>query len=628
MSSIYAGFLEPPPPMSVTEFAEKHRVLTGRASSMPGPYSTRDMPYVPMIMNCMNDPEVASIAFVAASQISKTTLLENGIFYFSCYKAIPMIFASANEILLTNFVNERLRPSIQESEIWSQNVMPGKYSIQEQKVSFSKAPLYLVNAASPNQLISNSVGIVFADETDKYPAKAGKESSPMKELHARMRTFPSTKKMFAVSTPTTTDGVIWSMFLKSDQSQWEVPCLNCNARQRWTWSCVKWEERERGKMERDEFASLIKSNPDMVWYECPHCHRKHYGGEKLAMNHGGIWVPTFPERRDRKGFQAPSMCSPFVSWHELAAMWQEAMHEKDCGSTDGLMHFSRHEMAQPFDEKSAKADFEALKDRIEGSVARGVVPEWVKYVTAGVDVQEDRMIWSVWGWGIGRRCHLIDFGVDIDWPGLEDSIIHRSFKHETDEAQHLKVQGIAIDSGFRTAEVYQWVYGWQSHRFAVFAIKGMNHDASKIINANKAALADVNGKNTGREIIRLDLNVNKLKDILWNLINAEKERGVSFCESVTSEFLREFMAEERVNQPYNGMARMVWRIRKGSGDNHAWDTAVYALAVMESLGGATQALLGEKKRVEEVQTGVSRPSSAPAGKPIQRIRRSSGGLFG
>ena len=69
--------LEPPPLLTVTEWAEEFRFLSPESSAHVGKYSCAMAPYQREPQDSCNDPEVQSITLMWASQTGKTELLNN-----------------------------------------------------------------------------------------------------------------------------------------------------------------------------------------------------------------------------------------------------------------------------------------------------------------------------------------------------------------------------------------------------------------------------------------------------------------------------------------------------------------------------------------------------------------------
>ena len=54
VADILRQYLAPPPILTVTEWAERHRILSGKDSSEPGPYRVARTPYAREPMDCLS----------------------------------------------------------------------------------------------------------------------------------------------------------------------------------------------------------------------------------------------------------------------------------------------------------------------------------------------------------------------------------------------------------------------------------------------------------------------------------------------------------------------------------------------------------------------------------------------
>ena len=69
--------LKPPENITVSEWAEKYRVLDSKSSAMPGPWRNDKTPYLAGIMDELCNYETEEIIFVKPSQVGGTEALLN-----------------------------------------------------------------------------------------------------------------------------------------------------------------------------------------------------------------------------------------------------------------------------------------------------------------------------------------------------------------------------------------------------------------------------------------------------------------------------------------------------------------------------------------------------------------------
>jgi hypothetical protein len=133
----------------------------------------------------------------------------------------------------------------------------------------------------------------------------------------------------------------------------------------------------------------------------------------------------------------------------------------------GLMEFINLKLGEVWEEVNPNADdWEHLHRRREYYPANDILPEGVLLLTAGVDVQHDRLECTVYGWGLGRECwgiqHQIIYGKPDDsatWQQL-DALLHKTYPMAN--GSQLTVSCACVDSGdgAYTTNVYQYTKGF------------------------------------------------------------------------------------------------------------------------------------------------------------------------
>ena len=118
------------------------------------------------------------------------------------------------------------------------------------------------------------------------------------------------------------------------------------------------------------------------------------------MLQSGRWIATNPGSKI-KGYHVNALYSPWVNLHDLVDEFVSVNHNRD---KHGLMEFVNLKLGEAWEESNPDADnWEQLFNRRESYPANGVLPDGVLLLTAGIDVQHDRLECTVYGWGVGRR---------------------------------------------------------------------------------------------------------------------------------------------------------------------------------------------------------------------------------
>ena len=95
--------LTPDPPLTVSDWADRHRVLSSRASAEPGRYRTARTPYMRAIMDALSPGHPAQrVVFMKAAQVGATEAGNNWI-GFAIHQA-PGPMQTVSDIIATTTV--------------------------------------------------------------------------------------------------------------------------------------------------------------------------------------------------------------------------------------------------------------------------------------------------------------------------------------------------------------------------------------------------------------------------------------------------------------------------------------------------------------------------------------------
>ena len=215
------------------------------------------------------------------------------------------------------------------------------------------------------------------------------------------------------------------------------------------------------------------------------------------------------------------------------------------------------------------------------------VPAGASLLTAGVDVQDDRLAVAVWGWGRGEVAHCVGWAElpgdpvsDDVWRALDD-VLERRWPHAGGGT--LPVAMAAIDTGgHRTQAVYHYV---RQHPRTTMAVKGANRPGQPVI-GTRPALMDVhwNGQKVRHGVQLWTIGTDTAKGELYARLRlVDGPRSVQFAADLPLDFYAQLTAERRVTRYHRGVARHEWTVPRGV-RNEALDATVYAYAAALRLG--------------------------------------------
>ncbi|MGG1638217.1 phage terminase large subunit family protein [Paenibacillus sp. NRS-1760] len=569
--------LAPPAKLTVSEWADRYRILTSESSSEAGPWNTDRAPYQREPFNAITDPRVETLVFKWAAQLGKSEGILNSIGYHADHEPSPMMLVQPTLDMAQAFSKDRLAPMFSKSPKLRDTLSKAKTRDSGNTLlhkTFPGGHITMAGANSPASLASRPIRIVYCDEIDRYPTSAGNEGDPVALVTMRMETFWNRKRIL-VSTPTIKGASrIEDFYEDSTQEEWCIPCPSCNDIQPLSWKQIKFEFDE------------VKKKTTSVEHCCRSCGALHGEQEwKAGMEHKGKWIAR-KEHADTRGFHLNQLASTFSSWGRIVQKFKAAEKSLKKGEVEPMKVWINTVLAEEWEEKGEKLDENSLLNRRE--MYHADVPDGVKLLTAAVDTQDNRFEVEVIGWGAGHESWRIQYQViygDLNqkqvWNDL-DEFLQRTW---TDfEGRKFRVAITCMDSGGHfTNEVYKFC----KERFArrLFAIKGESPGDGTYLPLVAGTSTNNRYKAT---VIRLGVDEGKSK-VMTMLKNKPDQQGYCHFPLTTREKDRGYneqyfdgLTAEELRKRYKmGVAYHVWV--KVKARNEPLDLAVYNRAAIEIL---------------------------------------------
>ena len=576
MSAWLDGFcdgLRPEAELTVSEWSDRYRMLSSKASAEPGQWRTGRTPYLREPMDCLSSSStVQRVVMMFAAQTGKTEAGSNWLGYVIDHAPGPMLCVQPTVEMAKRLSKQRLESMISETPCLSAKIAPAR-SRDSGNTMFSKefpgGMMLLTGANSATGLRSAPCRYIFADEIDAFPADVDGEGDPVSLAEKRATTF-ARRKVLLTSTPTVKDhSRIEIEYERSDQRRFYVPCPKCGEMQWLKWSQVKWED----------------NDPKTAVYECEKCKERFPELHKPAMLRAGEWRATAPGDGRTRGYQLSGLYSP-LGWFSWSDMVEEFLKAKS--DAPALKTWLNTRCAETWEEDYAsKVSADGLRERCE-HYPMGTLPEGSLALTFGVDVQDNRLAISGWAWGRDEEGWLIYhqeiFGdpsrADL-WKQVDEAVL-KEWPHAS--GAKLRPDVVAIDSGGHfTAEVYQ--FARERARQGVIAIKGASQRNKPVI--GKGSKVDINakGKTMKRGAMLFNVGTDTAKTTLFARLkhNEPGEGYLHFPMEASEEYFKQLTAEKQVMKySRGGFPTREW-VKKPSARNEALDTLVYAFAGLNFL---------------------------------------------
>ncbi|MEC0234064.1 phage terminase large subunit family protein [Paenibacillus kribbensis] len=582
--------LRPPEKLTVSDWADKYRLLDSKTSAEPGQWSTDRTPYLRGIMDSFTDPRVEEIIFLKPTQVGGTECLNNMLGYVIAQDPNPALVVYPIDTLAQFTSENRLQPMIELSP-----ALRSRYHANRSKdleLQFDGMYAVIAGANSPASLSSRPARYLFMDEVDKYPRTAGKEADPRALARERTKTFPHNKKIMQTSTPTVRSGPIWRAWEAADiKLQYYVPCPHCGQYQTLKFAGGS------GHIKFDSKQDL-ETIRETAYYECAHCRGAIRDAHKPAMLRAGEWrTPDGLTGRKRKtGFWLNALYSPWVRFGDAAV---EFLTSKRAGPEE-LMNFINSWLAEPWENTQIKLNSDKVLEKDSG-YEEGVVPDKTILLTGGVDVQKDRFYYTIRAWGEGMSSQNIRHGVVETWAQIEDVM---NISYCARDGTEYFVNLCAIDSGYNADDTYTFCVN--NSEWAV-AVKGSNTALP-----SKFKLSKIDREERGMYGISLyHVDGGYYKDFISNrMVRKNDEPGGWFVYTGCDlEYAEQVTAEEKVIEKRGRNDYEVWRPKTAHADNHYLDTEVYAAFAADCLGIRYMRFEEKPEPKKEVSTKPAKQNS-------------------
>ena len=571
--------LTPPPELTIGDWADANRRLSSEASAEPGQWRTSRAEYQRGIMEAISDAGTETVVIMSSAQVGKTEILNNAVGYHIDQDPAPIMVVMPTERDAETWSKDRFSPMARDTPCLTGKIADPKSRDGNNKILHKRFPgghLTIVGANAPSGLASRPIRLLLCDEVDRYPFSAGAEGDPVNLAKKRTVTFWN-RKIVLVSTPTNRGASrIETAFEESDQRHFRVPCPDCGTEQVLSWAQVTWDKAPDGA-----------HRPGTARYRCVECDAAWTDEVRWAAIGQGRWEASAPFA-GIAGFHLNEIYSP---WVRLEAMVRAFLSAR-AGGDEAMKTFVNTSLGETWVETGEAPDWQWLSGQREDWPA-GTVPEKGLFLTAGADVQKDRIEVDVWAWGRGLESWLVEHVVIEGGPGDPacwqrlSELLGRSWTHAN--GVPMTIVRLAIDTGYETSAVYAWARQVGFAQVApVKGVEGFNRSAP--VTGPTYVDATVAGKRLRRGARLWTVATSTFKAETYRFLRQERptedeaEAGAGFPPGTIhlpgwtdSEWLKQLTAEQLVTvRTRRGFAKLEWQ--KLRERNEALDTRVYARA--------------------------------------------------
>jgi phage terminase large subunit GpA-like protein len=580
-------------------------------------------------MDVIANPDVAQVVLMFASQTGKTEVLLNYTGFRMALDPAAILLVEPTLDIAQAYSKDRLSPMIRSTPSLAAIIPETRTRDSENTVLHKVFPgghITLAGANSPSGLASRPIEVLLMDEVDRYDSSAGNEGDPIELAEARLTNFWQARRVMVSSPGDRGLSKIEKAFDDSDRRRFLVPCPFCGEYQALHFGP---EYRPRDLPSDRGYLSWEKDDhqrPVRVRYLCLGCGKGIPESAKSGMLAKGYWEPTAPFM-GIAGFHLSALYSPWFSWSKLARQFWRVKADQS-----KLKVFVNTRLAELWEERGEVVDATPLFARRE--VYPAPVPAGALVLTAGVDVQEDRVEVEVVGWGVGEESWSIayrvlfgDTGEPDVWNRL-DAFLSESWK--TERGGDVRISTTCVDTGHRASIVY----GFCRARAArmVYPVKGDDGWSRPIVSN---PMPRRSGRNR-RPVKLWIVGVDPAKAQIYSRLRMTDAQA-GFChfplsDDYDEEHFAQMTAEKIVTRYHRGFARRAWV--KVYPRNEVLDCRVYAYAALQILAPPWAVLDRRAKAELERSKGdapgegesTPRPPAPGPKRPVLGRRRSRGGF--
>jgi phage terminase large subunit GpA-like protein len=514
----------------LSTWAERVICLPSGIASEPG--RIKLYPYQRAICDAIADPNIEKISVLKSARIGFSTLLISGIAHFIVRDPAAQLVVLPTMSDCRDFMITDIEGVFADSpEITGFLPMPHPGRSDRNTLThrmYEGGSLKSVHAGAPRNFRRISVRVLYIDELDACNQNSAVEGDITALAIQRTMTWPN-RKIICGGTPLDTQtSAIARLYSESNQQIWEVPCPDCGTFHEITWESIRWPD----------------DRPEEAAWCCPSWEELIPEKYKWNMTKQGIWTAKNPQAGKRHvGFKINSLASmlPNAAWGKLAA---EYLLAKD----DPALHrvFVNTVLGLPYQEAGDEIDENALKNRAE-AFSLDEVPAEVLWLTAGIDMADDRAEVVICGWS-KTDCYVIahevvwsNGGIDDDffWREL-DQLLRRTYRHPSGGS--MKLDAVCIDGGDggHLDLVSNFTKKRSSRR--IMCTKGVGGFARPAIQPSKSKL-----RNGARLWI---VGVDNLKSRIFAQV--QRSNSIRFSETLEPVFYEQLASERKVTRSNSG----------------------------------------------------------------------------
>lgn len=655
--------LPPTKPLSTPDWAQANLRLPEENADVPGEYDLDYAPYLYGIFAALDDPLIPEVVCMKAAQVGWTAALIAFLGKNVDNTPCPIIIMFAAEGAAREFNDEKFKPIVEVTPNLSKHIDVGATRKDGQRALFRKFTggfIKLISSNAVRSVKSTPARIVVVEEPDDAQDNVGNQGDAIRLLWERAKRMRRSKRVLGGTPAIKGFSAVESHLASTDKRVLPVYCFGtddnpgCGVSHVLDFANVSWVEGDETMVPDEVFGrALIET----AAYVCPECgsvwdnyQRKSNIRRTVAeaIEAGDPlcgWVPTQKSSTGAVGFHELNelySCLPGAGLQELVQDYLTAEWKGERGDQNDRIVFQNSKLGRPYEYQSDGSTAAALRERYKDApFSEWKSPAGGLVVSAGVDVQHDRLALTVWAWGRGHQGWLLYWGEiaaaetcvdknDEVWDSLDTLL---SKKIPSEHGGRLRIEGVTIDcsDGGTSDAVYEYVRSRSKQQVfkgvKMMAGKGSSAQADPeifVLPTQKSVdhkRADKRTKADRKGVKVHIIGTNKAKD--WIVehfkLKGDGDGRLHVYPEVRADFYDQITSEVKV--PHKTIRnRKVYQKKEGV-RNEALDCFVYALHAARAL----RVHLMKPNEWDVWQAAAERLTETEKKKRRTRQRRGQGG---
>ncbi|MCC6624023.1 MAG: phage terminase large subunit family protein [Deltaproteobacteria bacterium] len=599
----FSTALRPRARLPFPDWADANIMLRRGAQRVP--WRTETTPYLREIMLKLSaDDPTEEIVIIKPAQWGASEMLNAFIAYVIANRPLPMLLFQPDIDAAKRYTLARLNPILEDCRALDGLLVEAKSrdpgNTLHTKTFCDGVTLDILGGNSPAGTASKPSAVNMIDEWDRMAASVGIGTRGEGDLYELVKnraiTFTGWSKLVAASTPgDVSTSKVEPAYLASDRRRWWVPCPLCSERIVLDFDRLSWPAGE----------------PERVLYRCQACGKTFPEAPKGEMQAAGIWIPERPERRIA-GYAGNGLMSPWLTWDKIADRWDRAK-----GNPGKVRVFFNNILGRTYDvhgeTRVEPHRLASLRMPIGVEDGHPIIPRAVRVLTAGVDVQHDRLEVGLYGWARGEECWHLDYRVlrgdpsgDQVWDDL-DRYLRTEWVTEDDEL--VTLDAACVDTGYMAQRVYDFVRARGAR--AIWGTKGTAGGGKRVWpkRPTRATYRKTDVYLVGVDTAKLQLYARFKASVEAVTSGATPGPGrVHIAAHIADdEYLAGLTAEVPVTKTIHGHPRIIWD-KPEHKRNEPLDCAVYGYAALHGWKAKGRRLDGGERSERRRRTKIDIPS--------------------